>query len=95
MADTAIRDEPPPATQKKPTYPVSPGLRGYLRTYKRERDLPITYERLRGFNEVVPLTDADGRPTLWDTVIYDGEEMRALNEALKEVYAVLKVNGDM
>ena len=85
----------PAATRKKPTYPVSPGLRGYLRTYKRERDLPVTYERLRGFSEVVPLTDADGKPTLWDTVIYDGEEMRALNEALKEVYAVLKVNGDM
>jgi hypothetical protein len=95
MADTPTKDEPPPATRRKPTYPVSPGLRGYLRTYKRERDLPVTYERLRGFSEVVPLTDADGKPTLWDTVIYDGEEMRALNEALKEVYAVLKVNGDM
>ena len=95
MADTSIKDETPPATRKKPTFPVSPGLRGYLRTYKRERDLPVTYERLRGFSEVVPLTDADGKPTLWDTVIYDGEEMRALNEALKEVYALLKVDGDM
>jgi hypothetical protein len=95
MAQTAIQDEFPPATRKKPTFPVGEGLQGYLRTYRRERDLPVSYERLRGFTEVIPLTDADGKPTLWDTVIYDGNEMRALNEALKEVYALLKVDGDM
>ena len=95
MADQATEDQVPPPTQKKPTFPVVDGLRGYLRAYKRERDLPVTYERLRGFSEVIPLTDEDGKPTLWDTVIYDGGEMRALNEALKEVYALLKVDGDM
>jgi hypothetical protein len=95
MPQSAIEDASPPATRKKPTFPVRDGLRGYLRTYKRERDLPVSYERLRGFTEVIPLTDADGKPTLWDTVIYDGNEMRSLNEALKEVYALLKVDGDM
>jgi hypothetical protein len=95
MAYTAIQEESPPPTRKKPTFPVGDGLRGYLRTYKRERDLPVSYERLRGFSEVIPLTDAEGKPTLWDTVIYDGSEMRALNEALKEVYALIKVDGDM
>jgi hypothetical protein len=49
---------------------------------------------LRGFSEVIPLTDAYGKPTLWDTVIYDRNEMRSLNEALKEVYALIKVDGD-
>ncbi|HEY4989473.1 MAG TPA: hypothetical protein VII09_06680 [Opitutaceae bacterium] len=96
MPETDIPDDAPaPPTKKKPTFPVGSGLRGYLRTYKRERDLPVTYERLRGFAEVIPLTDAEGKPTLWDTVIYDGNEMRSLNEALKEVYALLKVDGDM
>jgi hypothetical protein len=95
MAQAAKEDEIPPPTRKKPTFPVGEGLTGYLRTYKRERDLPVSYERLRGFTEVIPLTDADGKPTLWDTVIYDGNEMRVLNEALKEVYALLKVDGDM
>jgi hypothetical protein len=94
MADL-IHDGAPPATRKKPTFPVNDGLRGYLRAFKRERELPVTYERLRGFTEVIPLTDAGGRPTLWDTVIYDGGEMRSLNEALKEVYALIKVDGDM
>jgi hypothetical protein len=95
MAVIAVPDETPPVTRKKPSFPIGEGLRGYLRSYKRERVLPITYERLRGFTEVIPLTDADGKKTLWDTVIYDGNEMRALNEALKEVYALLKVDGDM
>jgi len=83
-----------PATRKKPSFPVRAGLRGYLSKYKRERDLPITYERLRDFHEVIPLTDADGKPTLWDTVIYSASEMHELNEALKQVYALLKVDGD-
>ncbi len=64
------------------------GLRGYLSAFKRERDLPVTYERLRGFSEVIPLTDADGKPTLWDTVIYDRNEMRSLNADIPVVQAV-------
>lgn len=43
---------------------------------------------------MIPLTDADGKPTLWDTVIYPANEMNRLNEALKQVYALLKVDGD-
>jgi hypothetical protein len=82
-------------TKRKPSFPISPDLRGYLRRYKRERELPVTYERLRAFQEVIPLTDENGKPTLWDTVIYDANEMPALNEALKEVYAWLKVDGDL
>jgi hypothetical protein len=85
----------PLATKRKPSFPISHGLRAYLQRYKRERDLAITYERLRHFSEVIPLTDSDGRPTLWDTVIYDAGEMPALNEALKQVYALLKVDGDL
>ena len=83
------------ATRRKPSFPVGDGLRSYLRRYKRDRELPITYERLRDFHEVIPLADADGRPTLWDTVIYSAEEMPALNEALKQVYALLKVDVDL
>jgi hypothetical protein len=85
----------PRVTQRKPSFPVSADLRGYLRRYKRERPLPVTYERLRAFQEVIPLTDDAGKPTLWDTVIYDSNEMPALNEALKEIYALLKVDGDL
>jgi hypothetical protein len=91
MADTLN----PQPTQRKPSFPIGPDLRGYLRRYRRERELPVTYERLRSFHEVMPLSDEKGRPTLWDTVIYDTTEMTALNQALKEVYAWLKVDGDL
>ena len=83
-----------PPTKRKPSFAIGAGLRAYLSRYKRERDLPVTYERLREFHEVIPLVDADGKPTLWDTIIYHADEMRALNEALKQVYALLKVDGD-
>jgi hypothetical protein len=94
MDATAVTDDPFPRTQKKPSFPVNDGLRGYLRKYRREIDLPVTYERLRGFQEGFPLADATGRPTLWDTVVYDVTEMPALNEDLKRIYALLKVDGD-
>ncbi len=89
-----MSEHTPLPTQRKPSFPISPDLRGYLRRYRRERELPITYERLRAFHEVIPHTDELGKPTLWDTVIYDANEMTALNQALKEVYAWLKVDGD-
>ena len=93
MTDPGFATKQP--TRRKPSFPVGPELHGYLRRYKRERELPVTYERLRAFQEVIPLTDDAGRPTLWDTVIYDASEMSALNEDLKEVYAWLKVDGDL
>ena len=82
------------ATPKKPSLPVSDGLRAYLRRYRRERELPANYARLHGFIEAIPLVDAAGRPTLWDTVIYRADEMGALYEDLKRIYALLKVDGD-
>jgi hypothetical protein len=81
-------------TLKKPAFPINAGLRGYLSRYKRERVLPVTYERMLDFHEAIPLTDEKGRPTLWDSVIYRADEMGALYEGLKRTYALLKVDGD-
>jgi len=82
-------------TRKKPSYPISGLLREYLNRYRRERELPITYEKLRAFKDTIPLTGTDGKPTLWDSVIYDSFEIHELNENLKRVYALLKVDGDL
>ena len=87
-------DSPATPTPKKPSFPIGAGLRGYLARYKRERPLPVTYERLRDFHEAVPLNDARGRPTLWDSVIYRANEMDELYQGLKQIYALLKVDGD-
>ena len=86
---------PPEArTRKKPSYPIGEDLRNYLKRYRRERELPVTYERLRHFHESHPLVDADGRNTLWESVAYTAEEIPGLNEDLKRVYALLRVDGD-
>jgi hypothetical protein len=92
-------DETPRSTvrpqQKKPSFPISGELRGYLRRYRRERELPVTYDRLRRFADSVPLNDAKGRATLWETVFYDSLEMDSLQEDLKRVYALIRVDGDL
>ena len=41
MAGVENTDSAPPVTRKKPSFPITEGLRGYLRTYKRERVLPV------------------------------------------------------
>lgn len=81
-------------TRKKPSYPIGTELRDYLRRYRRERELPVTYERLRHFHESHPLVDADGRNTLWESVAYRAEDIPVLNEDLKRIYALLRVDGD-
>ena len=82
-------------TRRKPTYPVIPALREYLGDYNREVVLPLVYEDLMGFRESIPLLDAEGTDTLWESVIYDPADMRQLNRDLTEIYAVLKVDGDL
>ena len=84
----------PVRLQKKPSIPIRDDLRDYLKQYRRERELPVTYERLRDFPESVPLMDAEGRNTLWETVAYRAEDIPALNEDLKRLYALLRVDGD-
>jgi hypothetical protein len=81
-------------TRKKPSYPIGPELRDYLKKYRRERELPVTYERLRHFHESHPLMDAEGRNTLWESVAYRAEDIPALNDDLKRIYALLRVDGD-
>jgi len=88
--------KPPLRTQqRKPSCAVGGQLRDYLRRYRRERELPVTYERLRRFAESAPLSDAAGRPSLWETVMYDQLEMESLQDGLKRVYAILRVDGDL
>jgi hypothetical protein len=80
---------------RKPTYPIRPGLASYLLRFRRELALPVSYQRLGAFRESVPLMDAAGRDTLWETVIYPTSEMAALKIDLRYIYALLKVQGDL
>ncbi len=87
--------QPRRTQHKKPSFPISEGLRGYLKKYRRDRELPVTYQRLRRFTESIPLPDENGKPTLWETVVYERMEMDSLHEDLKRIYALLRVDGDL
>jgi hypothetical protein len=80
---------------RKPSYPIRPPLASYLMQFQRELELPVSYERLGAFHESVPLMDAAGRDTLWETVLYPTSEMAALKVDLRYIYALLKVQGDL
>lgn len=81
-------------SKKKIVFPVSEPLRRYLRRYGRERALPLHYPDLLDYQESVPLTDRDGRDTLWETAIYPGYAIDGIHEGLKKLYALLKAGGD-
>jgi hypothetical protein len=95
MSEERENPDAPRQQMKKPSFPVGDPLRAYLRRVRRERDLPVTYERLRRFADSVPLSDRLGRPTLWESVFYDRLEMKPLHDDLKRVYAILRVDGDL
>ncbi|TAG33454.1 MAG: hypothetical protein EAZ36_00675 [Verrucomicrobia bacterium] len=95
MIDELESSDAPRQQMKKPAFPIGEPLRVYLRRTRRERELPVTYERLRRFSDSVPISDRHGRPTLWESVFYDRLDMQALHDDLKRVYAILRVDGDL
>ena len=88
-------DAPFGRTLRKPSFPIGAPLSSYLARFRRELEIPVTYGRLENFVESLPLTDANGRDTLWETVLYPPSEMEALKDDLKHIYALLKVHGDL
>ncbi|TPG72138.1 hypothetical protein [Hymenobacter nivis] len=82
-------------SRKKPAYPLTPALRQYLRDYDRDTPLPVSYADLRRYSNSFPLRDRTGRDTLWQTVYYEPQAMHELSAGLAEVYALLKMGGDL
>ena len=79
---------------KKPSYPVSETLHGYLQLTNREMEVPISYHDLLRYNSSVPLYDNQGADTFWETLIYSQSDQNFISECLRKIYAQLKVNGD-
>ncbi len=82
-------------SRKKQVYPPSDGLLDYLEKYGRLVDLPINYQGLGVYDETVAVYDKHGRDTLWETVLYRSSDRAFISKALVEIYADLKVMGDM
>ena len=81
-------------SKKKPAFPISSTLRKYLQKYKREERLPLTYNDMTRWSDSTPVFDSQGRNTYWESVIYDGSMQDEILLALREIYALLKTDGD-
>lgn len=82
-------------SKKKEIFPISKSLRGYIKKYDREIDLPIYYSDLLRYDNSIPLYDKSGNDTLWETVFFPQSDMAHINASLKKVYAIMKADGDL
>ncbi|HEY0978521.1 MAG TPA: hypothetical protein VGE21_13700 [Flavobacteriales bacterium] len=79
--------------QKKPLFPVGPELRRYLDEHGREADLPLGYADLLRYDGLLARPDAQGRPTLWNSVLYRPSEAEELHAKLVDLYQGLIADG--
>ncbi|MBT5507957.1 MAG: hypothetical protein HOK17_12605, partial [Flammeovirgaceae bacterium] len=82
-------------SKKKIAYPISAQLRSYLKKYRKDINLPITYQDLLRYNNSIPLYDSKGADTLWETVFFPQDEMQEIHFALKTIYAIMQSGGDV
>ncbi len=80
-------------SKKKPAYPVSDKLDGYLERYNRKIEIPIFYEDLLRFSGSIAVEDADGEDTLWVRVYYSDFDREEIDLSLKKVYSILHSDG--
>lgn len=85
--------DPEQIQRKKPLYPVSPGLRGYLERHSRRADLPVVYADLFRYDGLMPQFDVNGRETLWNSVLLRPSDQEELHARLVELYQMLIADG--
>src|SRR5579871_4962048 len=94
--DGSASSEPNKPSRKKPIFPVSEGLRSYLKQHGREVRLPVSYrDLLLHITYSVPLRDKNQQETLWETALYDMRHWDYIREGLVQMYAILKTEGDL
>jgi hypothetical protein len=84
----------PHISKKKIIYGISAPLRSYLRTYDRERPLPVGYADLKRFESTMAVYDKYGKDSLWVSTMYSQSDTAELHQGLKEIYSILKTGGD-
>ncbi|MEN0045544.1 MAG: hypothetical protein AAF806_00655 [Bacteroidota bacterium] len=82
-------------SRKKVPFKVQKNLWTYLEAYERAKPLPLEYEDLLHFHFSSPLINAKGEDTLWETVHFDDFERDDVYNALTQLYALLKTDGDI
>lgn len=79
---------------KKPIYKIKAPLREHLRQYSRLANLPISYDDLLRFQDLIPLTDKNGDETLWFAALYNESENEFFHQELIKIYQLLVADGD-
>lgn len=79
---------------KKPFYKIKTHLREHLKQYSRLTSLPITYDDLLRYQDLMPIEDSSGKDTLWYSVLYNVHERDFFTDALIEIYQRLVADGD-
>ena len=78
---------------KKANYPVSQELSKYLERHSRAVLLPIHYTDLLRWNGLMPQVDAQGKETLWQTVLLHPSEIEEMQEKLVALYQLVVADG--
>jgi predicted transcriptional regulator len=92
--NTEVKTELNHIEYKKPFYKIKSPLMDHLRTYSRLTDLPLKYEELLQYSDLIPMVDDMGEPTLWYSVIYRPSDLDYIEKALIHIYQLLMVDGD-
>ena len=80
-------------SKKKPTFPVSEMLDGYLKRYKRNIKIPIFYDDLLRFQGSVAVFDKNDEDTLWVRTYYSEWDREEIDKSLKKIYTMLHSDG--
>ena len=81
-------------SKKKVPFKINNDLNRYLVKYNRCTKLPIQYEDLMRYISSTPLLDLNGADTYWETVYYTESDRTDIFQALTNIYALLKTDGD-
>ncbi len=79
---------------RKPFYKIKGQLKEHLSKYDRLVNLPISYDDLTRYRDLIPIFDKNDHDTLWRGVIYHSSDREGLNEKLIEIYEMLVADGD-
>lgn len=81
--------------RRKTFYPAGEELQSYLSNYSRNSGVPLVYDDLLRFTGSIPYENPAGEETLWLEVMYPPEIMTELRTTLTQIYAMLKIGGDL
>jgi hypothetical protein len=89
-AKIKVNDAP---SKKKTYFPITGGLRSYLKKHGREVILPVTYQDLIRITYSIPILDKNGKDTYWEEVRYDMRQWEYIKDGLLKIYSILKTEG--